>query len=205
MFVSFEGLDGSGKTTQLDLLDARLRALGRTVTRVREPGGTALGEHVRRLLLDPAMEITPRAELLLFSAARAHLCDTVIRPALDRGDVVLADRFFDSTTAYQGGGRGVADPAWLGDTLHPFVTGALVPRRTFLLRLDPDAALARRAGRATDRMEASGEAFYRRVAAAYDALAAAHPDRVRVLDAAASPDAIHGAIWADLAPLVGDV
>lgn len=202
MFVSFEGLDGSGKTTQLDRLEARLRALGRTVTRVREPGGTALGEHVRRLLLDPAMEITPRAELLLFSAARAHLCDTIIRPALERGDVVLADRFFDSTTAYQGGGRGVADPAWLG-ALHPFVTGGLVPDRTVLLRLDPEIALARRSGRATDRMEASGEAFYRRVAGAYDALAAAHPERIRILDATGSPEAIHDAIWADLAPLVG--
>lgn len=197
MFVSFEGLDGSGKTTQLDLLEQRLRTLGRAVTRVREPGGTALGEAVRGLLLDPAMEITPRAELLLFSAARAQLCEAVIQPALDRGDVVLADRFFDSTTAYQGGGREVAAMAWLND-FHPVVTGGLAPIRTFLLRLDPDTALARRAHRAADRMEASGEAFYRRVAAAYDALAAAHPGRVRVLDATLPPDTLHAAICADL-------
>ena len=194
MFVSFEGLDGSGKTTQLDLLERRLRTLGHAVTRVREPGGSALGEAVRALLLDPAMDIAPRAELLLFSAARAQLCETVLAPALRRGDWVLADRFFDSTTAYQGGGRGVAEAAWL-DPFHAFATGGLVPERTFLLRLDPDTALARRADRAADRMEASGEAFYRRVAATYDALAAAHPDRIRVLDATRPPDELHAEIW----------
>ena len=199
MFVSFEGLDGSGKTTQIDRLDARLRAHGRTVARVREPGGSVLGEAVRAILLDPSMAIVPRAELLLFASARAQLCDTAIAPALARGDIVLADRFFDSTTAYQGGGRGVADAAWL-DAFHRFATGGLAPARTYLLRLDPDAALARRAGRAEDRMEASGDAFFRRVATAYDALASAHPERIHVLDAARPPDALAADLWADLAP-----
>ena len=214
MFVSFEGLDGSGKTTQIDRLEQRLRARGCAVTRVREPGGTEIGERVRALLLDPDIDIAPRAELLLFAAARAHLCETVVRPALGRGEVVLADRFFDSTTAYQMGGRGVLPPSpppgpqvpglsVRAEAFHRYVTGDLVPARTFLLRLDPDDALARRAGRGADRMEASSDAFFRRVAAAYDAVASASPARVRVFDAAEPPGALADAIWADLAPRLG--
>ncbi len=219
MFVSFEGLDGSGKTTQLDRLEQRLRAHGRAVTRVREPGGTDIGERVRALLLDPDLDIAPRAELLLFAAARAHLCETVVRPALGRGEVVLADRFFDSTTAYQTGGRGVLPPSpppgpqapdpqapgpfMHAEAFHRYVTGDLVPARTFLLRLDPDAALARRAGRGADRMEASSDAFFRRVAAAYDTIAAASPSRIHVLDASQPAGVLASAIWADLAPRLG--
>ena len=205
MFISFEGLDGSGKTTQIERLHARLDAAGRRVVRVREPGGTPTSEAIRALLLDPALAVDPRAELLLFSAARAQLCEAVIRPALEAGAVVLADRFFDSTTAYQGGGRGVAPEDWLEAAFHPFVTGRLAPDRTYLFRLDPAAAAARRADRDADRMEAAGLAFFRRVDEAYDRLAARHPERVVVLDAAADRDGLERRIWADLAPrLVGE-
>lgn len=196
MFISFEGLDGSGKTTQIKRLCVRLEQAGKTVVRVREPGGTAVSERIRALLLDPDAEIVPRAELLLFSAARAQVCDEVIRPALRRGDVVIADRFFDSTTAYQGGGRGLADPAWLGD-VHRFATDGLVPDLTVYLRLDPEEALARRRARsdADDRMEASGQTFFDRVAQAYDALAANEPERFAVLDAARPVEALTKAVW----------
>lgn len=206
MFISFEGLDGSGKTTQIERLHARLEADGQTVVRVREPGGTAVSERIRTLLLDPDAPIVPRAELLLFSAARAQVCDEVIRPALHRGDVVLADRFFDSTTAYQGGGRGLADTAWLGG-FHRFVTDGLVPDLTVYLRLDPETALARRRARssADDRMEASGDRFFRKVATAYDALAADEPGRMLVLDAAQPVGALADAIWEAVRRLDGNL
>lgn len=206
MFLSFEGLDGSGKTTQLDLLEARLRQSGRTVVRVREPGGTAVSERIRALLLDPDAPIVPRAELLLFSAARAQVCDEIIAPALKRGDVVLADRFFDSTTAYQGGGRGLTIPMRVARRpytfpelrqLHDFATGGLTPDLTILLRLTPEQALARRRSRPSvdDRMEASGDRFFSRVARTYDVLAKAEPERFAVLDANIPVDDLAASIW----------
>jgi dTMP kinase len=193
MLITFEGIDGSGKSTQARRLADALEAAGRRVVRVREPGGTALGERVRALLLDPAAAITPTAELLLFGAARAQLVDEVVRPALAAGAVVVADRFYDSTTAYQGGGRALFDPAWL-DAFHAHVTGGLAPARTYLLDVPVEVALARRAGQADDRMEAGGAAFFERVRAAYLAAAARHPDRVVVLDGTRPPDALHAEI-----------
>lgn len=206
MFISFEGLDGSGKTTQIERLHARLEAAGKTVVRVREPGGTAVSERIRSLLLDPDAPIVPRAELLLFSAARAQVCDEIIRPALRSGDVVIADRFFDSTTAYQGGGRGLANPDWLGD-FHRFVTDGLVPDLTVYLRLDPETALARRRARSAtdDRMEASGQTFFDRVAKAYDTLAASEPERFVVLDAALPVEVLAEAIWRDVRRVDGNL
>ncbi len=199
MLLSFEGLDGSGKTTQARLLEARLREEGYQTLLVREPGGTALGEQVRGLLLDPSLHIAPMAELMLFSSARAQLVAEKVRPALEAGTVVLCDRFFDSTLAYQGGGRGVAPLAWLRDfCLH--VTAGLLPSRTYLVRVTPETAFQRRAHRPADRMEAGDEAYHARIAAAYDALAAAEPARFCVLDGAASPEALHAALWADIAP-----
>lgn len=201
MLVTFEGIDGSGKSTQASLLVERLSRSGYRPLLVREPGGTELSERVRALLLDPALSIEPFAELLLFSAARAQLVAERIRPALAEGYVVVCDRFFDSTTAYQGGGRGVEDEGWLqGFSRH--VTGGLVPDRTYLVTLDAAVARARRAERAAaaDRMEAAPDGFQARVAAAYDRLAAAEPDRICRLDGQQPVEALQAHIWADLAP-----
>ena len=122
MLITFEGIDGSGKSTQARMLEEHLRSEGRNVRLVREPGGPPLAECIRSLLLSHDVEISPFAELLLFSAARAQLVRETIRPALNAGSVVICDRFYESTTAYQGAGRGLADPAWL-DEFHKHVTG----------------------------------------------------------------------------------
>ncbi len=195
MLITFEGIDGSGKSTQAARLADALAVRGRTVQLVREPGGTPLGERVRETLLSTESAIAPTAELLLFSAARAQLVDVVIKPALGRGDFVVADRFYDSTTAYQGGGRGVFDVEWL-DAFHLKVTGGLTPARTFLLDVPVALALQRREGMTIDRMEAGGAAFFERVRSAYLALAARHPSRVTVLDGTRAPDELHADILA---------
>lgn len=203
MFVSFEGIDGSGKSTQARLLSNALRKRGHDVVDVREPGGTSLGEQVRSLLLDPDAAITPRTELLLFSAARAQLVAEVIRPALNRGAIVLADRFFDSTTAYQGAGRELAAPDWMA-AFQRFVTDDLSPDRTYLVDVPLDVAAARRGDRDADRMERGGDAFYTRVRDGYRQLAEADPGRVLVLDGRRTPDALHGQILDDLLGRLGN-
>ena len=221
MFITFEGIDGSGKTTQVRRLAARLEAQGAAPLLVREPGGTPLSERVRTLLLSDALDVTPMTELLLFSAARAQLVEERIRPALAEGRPVLCDRFYDSTSAYQGAGRALASPdaspdagderdgddaRWL-DRFHRRVTGGLTPERTFLLRLSPEAALRRRrdthrqSDNAPDRMEAGPPAFHQRVADAYDALAARHPERFCVLDATEPPEVLHETIWEEIGTL----
>lgn len=198
--VTFEGIDGSGKTTQAELLIQRLRKMRIDVLAVREPGGTHLSEQIRNVLLDPKAHITPRAELLLFAAARAQLVVDVIRPALDAGRTVICDRFFDSSTAYQGGGRRLADPEWMTE-FHRFATGGLVPDRTYVIDVAPSTAAERRAGMA-DRIEAAGAEFFERVRAAYLELAANEPSRVRVLDGTSSPSELHETIWLDVQRLV---
>ncbi len=201
MLISFEGIDGSGKSTQAVRLKERLEAIGRRVMLVREPGGTALSEHVRALLLDPALSIEPLAELLLFSAARAQLVRERILPELAEGTVVICDRFYDSTTVYQGAGRGLDTDGWLG-AFNERVTGGLSPVRTYLIDLDPAEAMRRRAAQdgmaGRDRMEQASVAFYERVAEAYRALAEAHPGRILRIDGRASVDTIHACIWADI-------
>ena len=185
MFVTFEGLDGSGKSTQVELLRARLEAAGREVVTAREPGGTPLGEGVRELVLNRT-EMTPWAEAALFAAARAELVERVVAPALERGADVICDRYIDSSLAYQGIARGLGvDPVL---ELNLNATRGLLPDRTFLLLLDPEES-ARRLGR-RDRMEREGPAFRARVHDAYRQLAELFPDRVLPVDASGTPDEI---------------
>ncbi|MFN3597432.1 MAG: dTMP kinase [Rubricoccaceae bacterium] len=202
VFISFEGLDGSGKSTQAGLLAAALRAEGHDVLLLREPGGTALGERVRAFLLGPEAPRSARAELFLFCAARAELTETVIRPALARGAVVIADRFVDSTTAYQGAGRGLGDEATFA-ALHDLATQGCLPQRTFLLELSVTEAMARCQARGEkDCIEHAGAAFFEAVRARYRALAQAHPERIVPLKATLAPEALHACILARVRPLL---
>lgn len=180
--IAFEGVEGSGKSTQLELLRQALEGRGREVVVTREPGGTPAGERMRAVLLDPGVELHPRAEALLFAAARAELVDAVIRPALERGAVVLCDRYLDSSLAYQGDARGLGrGPV---EEVNRFATGGLLPDLVVLLDLDPASGLRRRSGE-LDRIEAQDLAFHRRVRQAFRDLAAADPGRFAVVDGAA--------------------
>jgi dTMP kinase len=204
--ITIEGLDGAGKTTLAAELE---RALARRVGAVRvlrEPGGVELAEQVRALVKDPELRVGARAEALLYAAARAQLVEEAVTPLLDSGVWVLLDRFVDSSLAYQGAGRelGVEPVRAIND----FGTGGLQPDRTLLLRIDPAAGRARLAGRgeAPDRLELEAEVFFRAIAAAYDRLAEAEPQRIRVLDARAEPDSVLAAALAaleDLLPAAG--
>jgi len=184
LFITLEGGDGAGKTTQAELLQEWLEERGRTVLRTREPGGTPLGAAIRRLLLHDEAAIAPRAEALLYAADRAHHVATVVRPALARGEVVLQDRYLDSSVAYQGAGR-VLDPQEIRE-LSLWATDRLLPDLTILLDLPAAAARARREASRTapDRMEAEADAFHERVREGYLALARAEPSRFLVVDAA---------------------
>ena len=188
--IAFEGVEGAGKSTQLELLRQALEGRrgdppvdrSREVVVTREPGGTPAGERVRALLLDPEVELGPRAEALLFAAARAELVAEVIRPALERGAVVLCDRYLDSSLAYQGDARGLGrGPV---EEVNRFATGGLLPDLVVLLDLDPASGLRRRSGE-LDRIEAQDLAFHRRVRQAFCDLAAANPGRFAVVDGAA--------------------
>ena len=192
LFVSFEGVEGSGKSTQIALLAERLRAQGRDVLVVREPGGTPLAEEARRLFLDPASRPGPAAELFLLLVARADLLERVVRPALERGTVVLADRFDLSTRAYQIGGRGM--PAGAVLDANRLATGGLEPDLVLVLDLAPAVGRARQAagGKVRDRMELEDEGFHRRVAEAFRA--ASGPNIVH-LAAERPPQAVHQAAW----------
>ena len=184
MLITVEGLDGAGKTTLIEGLAAALDP----VVVLREPGGVEVAERIRALLADPALEIDPRAEALLYAAARAQLVAQALRPLLAGDATVLLDRFVDSSLAYQGAGRGLGVEEIRA--LNAFGTGGLVPDRTLLLRIDPVAGLARISGRPADRLEQAGAEFFAAVAAAYDELAAAEPERFVVLDASQPPDAV---------------
>jgi dTMP kinase len=186
MFVTFEGIDGSGKSTQAGLLADWLRGQGRTVLATREPGGTPVGESLRRLVLH-GDEVSPWAEAAMFAAARAHHVETAIRPALARGDDVVCDRYLDSSVAYQGIARGLGEEAVR--ELNLTVTSRLLPVRTFLV-LVPAEEARRRASELRDRIEQEDDDFMRRVDAAYRVLAANEPERIVALDGERPPEAI---------------
>jgi dTMP kinase len=178
VFVSFEGVDGSGKTTQARLLEQHLTGLGRDVVGTREPGGTELGEELRRLVLN-GPEMAPWAEAALFAAARAEHAAEVIRPALARGADVVCDRFLDSSLAYQGIARGLGLEPVL--ELNLTVLEGLLPDRTFVVALDAETAAARRKGE-PDRIEQEGDGFQAEVGRAYEQLAERFPERVELVD-----------------------
>ena len=184
MFVSLEGVDGSGKSTQAELL---AEALGPETLRIREPGGTSAAERIRELLADPGLDIDSFAELLLFSAARADLVSRVIRPAVEEGRDVVADRFADSSVAYQGGARGLGTSHVL--SLTDTVIDGLWPDLTILLRVDPEVGLGRADGE--DRFEAEGIELQRAVAEAYEEIAIIASDRVVAIDATGSVEEVH--------------
>jgi len=200
--ITVEGLDGAGKTTLIGALSGALHERGREVLVLREPGGVALSERIRALVKDPALAVDPHAEALLYAAARAQLVTEQLRPLLADGRWIVLDRFVDSSLAYQGAGRelGIEEVR----RLNRFATGGLTPDRTLLLRIDPAVGLARVAGRAedADRLEREAGAFFDRVAAAYDALAAAEPERVAVIDAAQAPRAVLADAVQALEPLL---
>jgi dTMP kinase len=184
VFVSLEGVDGSGKSTQAKLL---AEALGPQTLQIREPGGTSAAERIRELLADPQLDIDPFAELLLFSAARADLVSRVIRPAVEEGRDIVADRFADSSVAYQGGARGLGTSHVL--SLTDTVIDGLWPDLTVLLRVDPEVGLGRADGE--DRFEAEGVELQRAVAEAYEEIAIIAADRVVAVDASGSVEEVH--------------
>ena len=183
MLITVEGLDGAGKTTLIAGLSAALDALV-----LREPGGVEVSERIRSLLKDPALEIDPRAEALLYAAARAQLVAEELRPLLEGGRTVVLDRFVDSSLAYQGAGRGLGVEQIRA--LNEFATGGLRPDRTLLLRISPEAGLARISNRPADRLEQEDGAFFAATARAYDELAAAEPERIAVIDASQPPERV---------------
>jgi dTMP kinase len=185
--ITIEGVDGAGKTTLAAALADALRERGEDAELLREPGGVAVAERIRALVKDPSLTIGDRAEALLFAAARAQLVEERIAPALGAGRTVVLDRFLDSSLAYQGGGRGLGVEAVR--VVNALATGGLVPDRTLLLVVPPETGRARQGGRdqAPDRMEREDQAFFRRVADTYWALAEAEPNRIFALDASLPP------------------
>jgi dTMP kinase len=199
-FINFEGMDGCGKTTQMRRLASRLESAGRTVMETVEPGGTTIGDQIRQILLDPAHHhLTPRAEMLLYFASRAQNVEERILPALENGAIVLTDRFTDSTMAYQGYGRGLgAANVTLLDT---FACRGLIPDLTLLIDIDLDTSLARARARNVSeqqlqtRMDEQSVEFYQTVRAAYHRMAAAEPDRFRIIDGRAGIDEVEQRVW----------
>ena len=205
-FISFEGIDGSGKSTQLRMLASVLRLRGLDVVSTREPGGTPLGQQLRHALLEAESQVDPLAELLLYAADRAQHVRTLVRPALESGHVVLSDRYADATVAYQGAGRGF-EPGVVG-TLIDLATGGLKPDLTLLFDLTVEQAKGRarqrtRHGRPPDRLEAEAASFHERVREGYLRIAAAEPGRVRVVEAGRSTEEIHARVLEIVLPFLG--
>lgn len=203
-FISLEGGEGAGKSTQARALAAALEARGIGVVVTREPGGSPGAEAIRALLMQGAVDRWgPRAEMLLFAAARADHVERTIRPALERGDWVICDRYIDSTRAYQGGASGMDDAEIM--TVHRIGTSNLLPDRTLVLEIPIEQGRARAAGRdgaAADRFAARGDAFHAAVADAFRRFAAEEPSRFRLIDASGTPEAVTGAVLAAIADLL---
>ncbi|MGP8200257.1 MAG: dTMP kinase [Limisphaerales bacterium] len=209
LFITFEGTEGSGKSTQIGLLSRRLADLGHKVQVLREPGGTPIGEEIRHTLKHSNVNhgMTPETELLLMNASRAQLVREIIRPALGNGAIILCDRFYDSTTAYQGYGRGL-DLELVRQTIACAV-GETRPDLTLLLTVSVKVSEARRQGRllpglenVRDRMEEAGRGFFERVEEGYRKLAAAEPGRVWIIDGTLPVDRVRQAVWKAIAPLL---
>jgi dTMP kinase len=200
LFITFEGMDGSGKTTQMHRLAARLRAMGRTVLETAEPGGPPIAMKIRRILLDAAnQELSPVTEILLYFASRAQNVDEWIAPALARGEIVLSDRFTDSSLVYQGGGRNLGPDAVAA--LEGIACRGLKPNLTLLVDVDAESSLARARARnaaaphCETRLDDESIEFHRAVWRAYHALAAAEPQRVKIVDGRSDIDTIERAVW----------
>lgn len=208
VFITFEGPDGSGKSTQMRLLAERLRAGGYHVFESTEPGGTPIGKQIRRILLDPAnAELCPRAELLLMFAARAQNVEQWILPALSEGKIVLSDRFTDSTLAYQGAGRGLGSD--VVKTVDRIACRGIAPDLTLVIDVDAEVGLARAHDRNRARSDASESRidehaleFHRKVREAYRALACQEPERIRVIDGSAAPETIADKVWSEVTTLL---
>jgi len=203
VLITFEGIDGCGKSTQINKLSAWLKRQGIAHHLFREPGGTDLSESVRELLLHSAGRMDPVTEMLLFSAARSQLVAEKVIPLLERGDLVILDRFFDSTTAYQGYGRGSASPEDIRQ-LNRLAAHDIQPDCTFYIRVPVELARKRRAGQKEDRMEQETDRFFQRVADGFELLVA-NDDRFVALDGTRSPEAIHEEVVARVKILAGHV
>jgi dTMP kinase len=200
LFISLEGLDGAGKSTQFRLLSQRLAAGGWEVVESVEPGGTRVARRIREVLLDPSTpELSPHTELLLYFAARAQNVDQLIRPALERGAIVLSDRFTDSTMAYQGIARGLG--ATLVRQLHDVACRGIQPDLTFLLDIPVETSAARMRG--ADRMESEPDEFRQLVRAGFLQIAAAEPRRVTVIDGGSAADVVAQRIWSEVGSRLG--
>lgn len=208
VFITFEGGEGCGKSTHIGLLEERLRSEGRALTRLREPGGTAIGEEMRHLFQhnEVVHAMTPETELLLVNASRAQLVREVIRPALTIGQVVICDRFYDSTVAYQGYGRGL--DLKMVQSVIDVAVGETRPDRTFLLRTPLELSERRMRRRAEaaearkDRMEEADREFYERVERGFEAIAAGSPGRIQVVDSSRAMEEVHDEIWRSAAALL---
>ena len=206
LFISFEGGEGVGKSTQIKALTHRLKSAGHRVLTTREPGGTPLCESIRSLVQSDQEVISPEAELLLFTASRAQLCRQIIQPAIERGEIVLCDRFMDSTSVYQGVARAI--PSALVDQINQFSVGNCKPDLTFLIDMDPHQGFQRvrqRAAGSLDRIEQESLDFFKAVRSGYLELANNEPDRFVILDGQLPIEAIEQAIWTALSTKLSSI
>ena len=202
VFITFEGPDASGKTTQIRLLEERLREQGLQPLLTREPGGTPIGERIREILLDRACkEMTAMTEMLLYAAARAQHVEEVIRPALEAGRIVISDRFTDSSIAYQGSGRGLGN---LVGEINEIATGGLLPDLTFLLVTMPSSMRDRIPSGHEDRLEAEQDSFHEKVLEGFLEIRRRHPDRIVLIDGSRSIGTIAGEVWEKTVRMIGN-